>query len=297
MHALKLIALYDYVCECYTTTLQWQVQRFSPNGNQGHITDPELLTIYLFCTAFEEKTKLKSMHKHIRKYWLSWFPKLPAYQTFTNRINRIRDVFPTLITQLLLDIGVEEDLILSQVGDSMPIITCCHKRAGKVAPVLTSKGYCATKKLHYYGVKLHVLGFRRPAQLPLPDSIGLSPASMHDLKVMRPILRACQGQNLFLDKAYCERGLFQELASQQAILYTPIKKKPHTPLVIKQRDSAADALFSTAVSRMRQPIESLFNWLHQKTGLQNASFVRSEAGLLTHVFGKIAAALVLWLNF
>lgn len=297
MHALKLIALYDYVCKCYTTTLQWQVQRFSPNGCRGQITDPELLTIYLFCTAFEEKTKLKSMHGHIQKYWLSWFPKLPAYQTFSDRINRIHEVFPTLIGQLLTDIGIDPDLMLSQVGDSMPVITCSHKRAGKVAPALTSKGYCATKKLHYFGVKVHVLGFRRPGSLPLPDSIGLSPASVHDLTAMRPILSACQGQDLFLDKAYCDRGLTQQLANQQTILYTPVKKKSHTPLVLRQIDSAADGLFSTAVSRLRQPIESLFNWLHQKTGLQNASFVRSEAGLLTHVFGKIAAALVLWLNF
>lgn len=113
MHALKLIALYDYVYKCYTTTLQWQVQRFSANGHQGQITDAELLTIYLFCTAFEEKTKLKSMHKHIQKYWLSWFPTLPAYQTFNSRINRIRDVFPTLISQILTDIGLDDDLILT----------------------------------------------------------------------------------------------------------------------------------------------------------------------------------------
>lgn len=179
----------------------------------------------------------------------------------------------------------------------MPIITCSHKRAGKVAPTLTSKGFCATKNLHYFGAKLHVLGFRRPGTLPLPDSIGLSPASMHDLKVMRPILSGCQDQNLFLDKAYCDNELAQKLANQRAVLYTPVKKKPHTPLLITQIDLAADTLLSTAVSRLRQPIESLFNWLHQKTGIQNASFVRSEAGLLTHVFGKMAAALVLWLNF
>ncbi len=199
--------------------------------------------------------------------------------------------------QMLADIGVDQDLILSQVGDSMPIITCSHKRAGKVAPNLTSKGYCATKKLHYYGSKRHVLGDRRPGTLPLPNSIGLSGASVHDLNVMRPILEACESQTLFLDKAYCDKGLAQKLVAQQGSLYTPVKKKLHTPLIISQIDSAADGLLSTAVSRLRQPIESLFNWLHQQTGLQNASFVRSEAGLLTHVFGKIAAALVLWLNF
>ena len=56
---------------------------------------------------------------------------------------------------------------------------------------------------------------------------------------------------------------------------------------------AADQLWSTAVSRVRQPIESLFNWIEQKTGIQRASKVRSSNGLLVHVFGRLAAAM--WL--
>lgn len=298
MHALQLIALYDYVCRGYTTTLQWQVQRFSPNSNPDGISHEELITIYLYCTAFEEKTKVKSMHTHIGKYWLSWFPKLPAYQTFLARMNRLESVFQTLIDLLLSDIGIDDaDLIPSQIGDSMPIITCSHKRSGKVAPELTNKGYCSTKKLHYYGAKLHVLGQRRPGTLPLPTAIGLTQASVHDLKAMRPILERCQGQQLYLDKAYVDKALEEHLLGQGNCFFTPVKVKAYTPLVLRQRDAAADSLFSTAVSRKRQPIESLFNWLHQKTGLQNASFVRSEAGLLLHVFGKIAAALIIWMNF
>lgn len=298
MHALQLIALYDYVCRCYTTTLRWQVQRFSPNSNADGITDEELITIYLYCTAFEEKTKVKSMHTHIGKYWLTWFPKLPAYQTFLARMNRLESIFPTLIDHLLAHTGITDtDLVASQIGDSMPIITCSHKRSGKVAPELTNKGYCATKKLHYYGAKLHILAQRRPGSLPLPTALGLTQASVHDLKAMRSMLERCQGQQLYLDKAYADKALTEALERKGNRFFTPVKVKANTPLVLRQRDAAADALFSTAVARKRQPIESLFNWLHQKTGLQNASFVRSEAGLLLHVFGKIAAALIIWMNF
>ena len=48
----------------------------------------------------------------------------------------------------------------------------------------------------------------------------------------------------------------------------------------------------TAVSVVRQPIESLFNWLIEKTDFQRASKVRSTKGLIVHVFGKIAAAFI-----
>ena len=58
---------------------------------------------------------------------------------------------------------------------------------------------------------------------------------------------------------------------------------------------AADQLLSTAVSKIRQPIESLNNWIQDKTSIQRASKVRSSNGLLAHVFGRLAAAMYLLL--
>lgn len=62
--------------------------------------------------------------------------------------------------------------------------------------------------------------------------------------------------------------------------------------VIKQRIKAANDLFSTAVSRVRQPIEAMFNWLIQKTDIQRASIVRSTKGLMLHSFGRLAVAFI-----
>ena len=44
---------------------------------------------------------------------------------------------------------------------------------------------------------------------------------------------------------------------------------------------------------MRQPIEALFGWLNKVTGIGDASNVRSSAGLLTHIYGRLAAAMML----
>ena len=49
---------------------------------------------------------------------------------------------------------------------------------------------------------------------------------------------------------------------------------------------------NTTISRIRQPIESWFNWLNQKTHIQNASKVRSTKDLLAPVFGRLAAAMI-----
>ena len=54
---------------------------------------------------------------------------------------------------------------------------------------------------------------------------------------------------------------------------------------------AADAWLSRAVSQVRQPVESIFNWIEEKTDIEIASKVRSYQGLLVHVFGRLAAAM------
>lgn len=292
MNELKLIALYYYICEWYDKELRWHCQRFS-NYSGDEITDEEILTIYLFIVMEEEKFKVKSIHSHAQRYFYSWFPSLPSYTSFSTRLNRLAPVFPVLV-QILINSADKTGIDLdTSVLDSMPIITCSGKRQGKVAPELTAKGYCSTKKLHYYGVKLHGVGFHRKGKLPFPEILKITPASEHDLALRYDLMRI-KNRNFFADKAYADNDLIIFLSQNNSILLTPVKKKKGESKEYRQFCKAADDLFSTAVSRVRQPIESLFNWLIEKTDIQKASKVRSTKGLLVHVFGKIAAALALW---
>ena len=98
-----------------------------------------------------------------------------------------------------------------------------------------------------------------------------------------------QGGELYLDKAYADELLKQTLQGEQEVaMLTPVKKAKGQKYL-----DAVDQWLSVAVSRVRQPIESLFNWIEEKTGIQRASKVRSYPGLLVHVFGRLAAAM--WL--
>lgn len=69
------------------------------------------------------------------------------------------------------------------------------------------------------------------------------------------------------------------------------------PDVIRQRERAARNMFSLVFSKVRQPIESFFNWLNEETEIQRAPKVRATKGLLTHTFGKLAIALLTYANF
>ena len=86
------------------------------------------------------------------------------------------------------------------------------------------------------------------------------------------------------------------IEKQNTCIYTPVKLVKGESDTIRQFNKAADDLYSTgrhsvAVSTVRQPIEALFSWIQEKTGLQNASKVRAKSGLMVHIFGAIATSL------
>lgn len=294
----NLIKIHFHVCDKYKEQLCWEVQRYSNNTQPaGSITDEELITIYLFCVAYEEKHKIKSMYKHIKNYWLSWFPLLPSYATFNARLNNLCEAFAVLLTDFFNRAVLPADSLKVLLGDSFPVVTCSHKRGGKVAQELTDKGYCSTKKLHYYGVKVHTLGVRRPSALPFPQYLEVTPASVHDLPASKNILENLPADATVLDKAYADSDLAEKMRANHNVLLTPKKEKKEWEAALKQKDRAFIDLFNKAVSTLRQPIESLFTWINELTQIQNASKVRSTNGLKLHLYGKLTAAMMVLANF
>jgi len=59
------------------------------------------MTVYLFCINQEQRTKIKQINNFADEYLRSWFPKLPSYAAFNNRINRLSEAFRLLTVSLL----------------------------------------------------------------------------------------------------------------------------------------------------------------------------------------------------
>lgn len=95
-----LIKIYMYVCRTYQDKLQYQCMRMS-NNKIPIFSDEELLTVYLFCGAFEQRLTKKAKHTFAKDYLLDWFPKLPSYQTFSARLNRMGEALKTFVEDIL----------------------------------------------------------------------------------------------------------------------------------------------------------------------------------------------------
>jgi hypothetical protein len=289
---LKLISIYLYICNMYDTRLKYSCERFS-NNNQPVFTDQEVITIYLYVMRIEQRLKIKQIHDFANEHLRSWFPLLPSYEAFIMRINKLSEAFKSL-TNVLLSSYCPEDCNLNiSLMDSLPIITCSGKRTPSVALEITDKGYCSTKSMYYNGLKLHALAFHRPNHLPFPESIIVTPASENDLNVHKHNWSEITNRSFIGDKIYNDSDLQDKIKNScNSEILTPIKAIKGQSEQTRQRDKAANDLFSKAVSSIRQPIESFFNWLIENTDIQRASKVRSTNGLLVHVFGKLAAAFI-----
>ena len=149
------------------------------------------------------------------------------------------------------------------------------------------KGYCASKDMWYYGVKLHTFAQLNYKALPTPALMIVSKASEHDLPVAKELLDDVMNIRLFCDSAFVDKQWQAFMLSERNVeVFTPIKRKSG-----QKKLSFWDGLYSSAVSSVKQPIESFNNWLIEKTNIQKASKVRSTAGLISFVFARVACAL------
>jgi len=300
----QLIELYLLVCQRFEGAIALEAQRYSNNSTPA-FSDEELVTLYLFGTL-KGKTTVRGLYSYCLDHLLDWFPRLPSYVTVVRRLNRLGTCFIQLANDLAAAIEVAptayERACLDEHGltgeglvrlvDSLPIILAQDGRCddARVAREVANKGYCASKGCYFHGVKLHVIAQARPGSLPRPEYVQLSSASEHDLRVLHTILPQLRDGWLVGDKVYGDAPVQAHVAQRQGLrMITPLRRKQWQVHLF-----LTEQLYSTWVSQVRQPIESFFNWLVVKTGIQQASRVRSTGGLMVHVFGKLVAALCLF---
>jgi hypothetical protein len=286
----KLIELYCAACHHYDTNLVVHAQRQS-NNFRPKFTDEECITTYIW-GIFNRKFEVKACYEFIRDYYGEWFPDLPSYQAYNNRICYLADVFKALADILLCGIGLDPSHS-DFVDDSIPIVVAGGKRSGraKSASELCNKGYCASKDMFYYGAKLHILAQCNYKSLPTPAMMTLSKASEHDLPVSKEMLYDTFNIRVFGDTAFADKEWKARMRQENNVeILTPIKRAKG-----QKNLPFWDRIYSSAISSVKQAIESLNNWLIVKTDIQTASKVRSVAGLTSFIFARVACA-CFWFN-
>jgi len=282
-----LIHIYLFVCQTYDTSAATCFQRLS-NNREPDFSDQEVLTIWFFAHlngCFEKK----KMYLLIQHYWSDWFPHLPSYQTFVLRLNRLEPTFQTFGAVLSDQLAARRTPEIDHLVDSLPVMLARHGHSygARVAREIADVGFCAAKKTRFHGVRLHVIAQRQCGCLPLPAQVWLCEASAHDSKAFSQQHPHLRDTSLFGDLAYPTPEIVNHLNEQQTRLIAPQKKPKGKELTNDEK------YYNRLVRGIRQPIESLFNWIQEKTQIQRASKVRSTDALMIHCWGKLAVAFFL----
>lgn len=282
----RLVALCVFICEQFHKDLRIFCQR-SGNNDSPEFTDEEVITIFPD-GIMQRRFGIITIRQYVRNHLTEWFPSLPSYEAFIRRPDRLSGVFPVLVERIPDNFSGTGLIPNIRLIDSFPVIMANAKRSSRsgVAKEFANKGYCPSKGLWYYGVKVRILGIRRNGSLPLPDFIGAAPASDHDLTAFRQLVPCLGHCKVFADLAYIDELGKQMLTEQDSDIRTPVRKKKG-----QKFSELSDQLFPTSVSKVRQPIESLSDLIQEKTNIRIASEVRSYNGLMVHVFGRLAAAM------
>jgi len=287
----QLIGLYIEISEQFRQTeLPLYTARFS-NNNLPLFTDAELFTCAIFTEINGYHTK-KRGYNYIKDHYHDWFPMLPCYEVYCRKLNKLSEALRYIYKILAQKYG-NADTCYAFI-DTEPIEVCQqqHLYHSKAAQPFVSKGYCAAKKKYYIGAKLQLITQARRNKLPLPFEFAFATASTHDLEIAKATLPFSDYENipLYGDLAYVDNQFQLDLFHQKGLkIMTPIKKLKGQPLTLFQR------AYNTIHSSIRQPIDTLFGWINDQTGIQNASKVRSVDGLFYHISVKMVAALILML--
>jgi len=283
----KLIQIYLFICQIYDTRSDTCFQRLS-NNRVPKFTDQELVCIWFF-GHLNQKFNKRQIYDFILDYWADWFPHLPKYQTFSYRLNLLEQTFQSIGAELFASLHSSQIPEHDHLIDSFPVMLASggHAYTARVAREIADVGYCAAKKTYFHGVRLHTIATRRFARLPNPSQVWLAEASHHDSTAAREQSLELPNTTLIADLAYPEAEFTESLKQQNTQLYTGYKKPKGKDL------TKFEKYHNRLISKFRQPIESLFNWIDEKTNLQKASKVRSADALMLHCWGKLAVAFFL----
>lgn len=198
---------------------------------QGHtedtqvtMSDAEVITTALVAACFfggNFELARQDLHKP------DLIPQMLSKSQFNRRLHRLTDLVVYLfevLGQCWKSQRPDDDFVI----DSFPVACCANIRIrrSRLYPLEATegafRGYIASKRVFFYGLKIHLLttSDRRPVEL------RLTPGSHSDVRALDYFsFDLPEGATLYGDKAYNDYFVEDELAAGAGVALLPLRKK------------------------------------------------------------------------
>jgi Transposase DDE domain len=187
---------------------------------QCQMNDAEILT-----TAFIASLFFRGNHESARAMLKQhgYIPHMLSKSRFNRRLHRIKEIFLVFfdfLAQIWKTLNTEAVYVI----DSIPIAVCDNMRIrrSKIYSDEDFRGYQASKKRYFYGLKIHLM----VTQDGQPVECFLTPGGFGDVDALKYYAYALpDGSIIYADKAYNDYEIEDLLKEVDHIQLLPMRKK------------------------------------------------------------------------
>ena len=249
-----------------------------PGRVEPKLSDSEVITMVVV-GEFLGKDTDKGIWRYFKNHWQSTFPELRERTRFVRRVADLWWFIGSIQHVLANHLGAFEDDV--HIVDGLPMIVANVNRASraKLFRGEANVGYCASKKLYYYGFHGHLcisLG-------GIITEFSATAASASEREAMWEVLHEVSGKVLG-DKGYIGRFLGIMLREETGIeLWTPVRKN---------MKATTGPRTNGMLCNVRRRIETVIGQLSERLHLERVRArdtwhltVRVQRKLLAHTVG------------
>jgi Transposase DDE domain len=152
-----------------------------------------------------------------------YIPHMVSKSRFSRRLHRIKEIF-IIFFNLLAHVWKTLNPEAGYVIDSLPIAVCdnIRIRRSKIYSKEDFRGYQASKKRYFYGLKIHLM-VTKDGQ---PVECFLTPGGFGDVDALKYYAYELpEGSSIYADKAYNDYAIEDLLQEVDHIQLLPIRKK------------------------------------------------------------------------
>ena len=243
-------------------------------GQKPEFRDSEVMSIMLSMDFIPFPSE-RQLVEYVRANHLALFPKLLDQSQFNRRARAVAPLLEKFRQHWLLRLGVT--LTHSGLLDTKPVPVVGYRRSKKHSDFQGSAdyGYCASRKMHYFGYKLVAICTLEG----LPLLYDLVPANMDERKAAEELLDKLSGFSLFADKGFLgedwQNDIYKRTSNQ---IWTPKRKNQS-----KQQSKA----FEHWLNGLRLHIEGLFNEIQNVGKNLERLLAKTVIGLCTRIVAKM----------
>jgi len=209
----KIIATFC-LCDDMLKALHHQEDR------QCQMNDAEIMTTALVASLFFRGNH-ESARAMLRQH--GYIPHMVSKSRFSRRLHRLKELFIVLF-DLFAHIGKTLNKDTIYVIDSLPIAVCdnIRIRRSKIYSQEDFRGYQASKKRYFYGLKIHLMV--TPEGQPV--ECFLTPGGFGDVDALQYYAYDLpDGSIIYADKAYNDYEIEDLLKAVDHIQLLPMRKK------------------------------------------------------------------------